>query len=279
MNANTKINSVVVSATKNAEQTQQQVKTYNGFDADSRLDWDIFEAQKVGNYYVYSNAELAVQFRTRLQRTFHDCMGVVIYPAINGNFPCSIIFKYNPADCPEDKIRSLVDVTKINKSSKPNFYDYRMKQMNDFNGVKYELNDETKLLLAEFMYGGKKANMPESGRWKNNIIQQKIQTPVMYGMGAMSNNIEIYIEVINVNFRALLRKLFGNTLVLSTVKDESGRIVNYTGTAKYQPRILKSNPDGTFNIAIDQFSEQKIDELYSIANPSMCDIGVGYKIY
>jgi hypothetical protein len=273
------INNVTVNNRKDSKET---TKTYGalGLDAKSSLDWDIFEGSKVGNTYIYTDGELSIEIRERLQKTFHDCIGIQINPEFNGIFPVSIVFKYNTQQCPEDKIRSLIDVTKIRKSDgKPSFLDAKRTQLNAVNGTKYVLNDETKLLLAEFMFGGKKANMPDSKNWDHNVRQVINQVVSPYGVPGTNNYVDIYVEVMNVNFRALLRKLFGKSLVVSTSKDENGQTINYTSSAKYDAHQTRRNIDGTFNIKITQFDEAAVERLYAKNNPAPYHVGCGFRIY
>jgi hypothetical protein len=269
------------------QKNQQQEKTWGDLKLDSRasLDWEVMPVESIGHSIIINSAVLMMTIRERMQKTFHDFAGVDIFVPKPGRqvFECRFAFWYNPAPVPEGKIKSLVDVTKV-KPNENSFYNMKQASNHIINGVKYELNDETKLLISDMLYGGRKANMPNSKNWNNrdNVEQSVIQIRNDFSgyYQRSSTNVQIYVDVKNVDLRLVLKKLFGKSMIISTTKDSAGKTVNYSVDCLYNPISYTGRPDNTFDITISQFDPNAVRKLFAQQHPmQFCSINGGRTFY
>ena len=232
-----------------------------------RLEWEPRNFEKIGETTRINSKDLARIIKEQFKESFHDCVGCRIEYA-NG-FRMILFFENNLNPVPDGKIKNLVnyaDASNINKNDVVAKMAYLNKGML---GKTFDLNDDTKVLLKEMMYGGvdnKKIN------WKE-MISEIHDRPVINPNAPFQNfnsNVErIIIAVTGFDINLVVRKLFGTRMIIDT-KQEDGKVVNITGNARYKVNYAnKAFPDGSFMINIERFSPEVVTEMMAKETPQV----------
>ena len=131
----------------------------------------------------------------------------------------------------------------------------------------FTLNNETKLLLSKYMYGGKNANMPNNKKvWGNENVLREVHIPVTDPFRRAYNTDRILVRVSNFDLRRILQELYGYNMITKTVADSNGDLT-YRSEARYEVRFIKANADGTFIMNIEQFDSAAIEKIFMQENP------------
>lgn len=257
------------------------LKTYGDLSENAMLVWQPQTFTAFGRMMHMTNGQICTLIKEYYAQTFHDLRGVMLHyyptPTGTGNFVMELCFSKNPQPCPDGKIENLTDLT-INMSGSRNIYAARQVSNNRALGKHYTLNEKTKLLLADVMYGGKdnKTNKPESNSWAS-FIQERPQpvTNIMYPMQA----VEMLVWVSGCfDFHRVLKKVFGSRMVIDTVMDENGKTKNVTGNAVYKARFInyKINQPAIFTIQIEQFDPDQVKKMAEENSPFINQSGPQY---
>lgn len=220
--------------------------------------------------------KLAQIIREQFQKKFHDVIGAFVGYAGN-NFTVTLFFQDNPDQIPVGKIKNLVNYQTNDGVDRKSLWEQSQMLKRRSTGKTFALNDATKLLLSDFMYGGKGANKPNNEkRWTESTFERRVPAPTsLYQYGAEN----IIIGVTNIDLKAICHKLFGNTIITSTKYDEDGTAYNtQSNGAFYEVRYSKPMPDGSFMINIEQFDRQKVEEYTKNENPQMV-MGSGLQMF
>lgn len=219
--------------------------------------------------------ELAHQITSIFKPIFHDLIGTRImylgkHPFSGLDmFKTTMFFEYNNADIPNGKIRNVENLSApISRGS--SIYERNSRIQNMMNNKVYTLTDETKILLSDFLYGGRDANKPGAKNWNNsNNVSQKT-----YGSNSpFINNYNaerIILEVNNIDLNATVAKLFGNTMITHSAITSDNKVKSYTANAKYYVKCMRYKENTNQKICIlhiEQYDNDKVEESTIKKNP------------
>lgn len=258
-------------------QQEQQQPDLNGakpkvgeIPADSRLEWTPLEFKSLGKVMRTTNDELARTIKEAYMESFHDLRGVNIVYAPPSGFIVELFFELNTEPLESGKIRNVIDLTEPNKDV--DLFSMMQATQNKMNGKKYTLNDETKLLLSDCMFGGRNAkdNRPKSKAWDNRISEVHVSL-TSYGDMMFNNKPRperILVKVVGLDIKKVVQKLYGDDMIIKTVTDGNSD-TNIHARARYDVRFIDVNPNGTFNIHIEQFDADAVKQFVLKKNPQI----------
>lgn len=255
---------------KETNKTESSEKMVGSIPENSRLEWSPIPFESFGKTTRIHSDELARKIRAAFGETFHDLCGAnVIYE--NNNFVVKLYFAYNLDPIPEGKIRNLISLTNTSPSDSSNMGLYQKMNViqNRYDGKRYTINDETKLLLSDFMYGGRQANKPNSKSWNNPDPKHKRIVEIAEPISSYGNrNAERTIVSIqnDIDLRRVLQKLYGDDMVIKTQSGLDSDI-NSHAKALYEPRFVKYCANGTFIMNIEQFDKGAVEQFAIQENP------------
>lgn len=233
----------------------------------SVLDFEPITFEAFGKTTRVNSYELAKMIREMFQKKFHDVIGCNI--VWDGrNFNTTLFFQNNTEPIPDGKIKNLINLQSNEGINSRSLWDRNQFVQRKVAGDTFALNDATKLLLSDFMYGGRQANKPNNKKaWSQNTFERKVPaSPLLYQRGAEN----IIIGVTGLDIKVICHKLYGNTIVTSTEYDEEGSAYNNQSKgAFYELRFGKLMQDGSVMINIEQFDRQKVEELTKKENPQI----------
>lgn len=232
----------------------------------AELQWSPLVFQSFGHTTRITNDELARRIRTAYGATFHDLKGCNV-TFLNGNFNVELFFEVNTDPVPDGKINNLDNLTApINSGNL--FYRNQVVQ-HKLKGESFTINDETKLLLSDCMYGGRQANKPNSKRWKDYVTEIHVPLSAYSDPFFRQRNAErVMVRVTGLDLRRILQKLYGDEMVISTSTDGESA-VNNMAKAFYEPRFIKMLPNGTFVMNIEQFDKAAVEQFVVKENPQL----------
>lgn len=249
------------------------LKMYNGISENARLEWDSLTFEAFGKIERTTNRALSTTIREYLSKTFHDIRGVnILYnpgPGNNQPFVLEMYFAKNQAPLADGKIENLTDITVAAKGTSL----YYQKQVvdNKAAGKHYTLNDETKVLLGDLMFGGKDANKPNNGRW-NQYISEIWVPSSDFTFNPRAG--ELLLKVSGCfDIHRILQKLYGNTMITKTqgFTDDQGntKARNFSSEAAYEVRFIRFayNEPTVFIMNIEQFDKSAVEEMTVKENP------------
>lgn len=236
------------------------------FDGSEFIKWQSETFEAFGKTTRIDSAELSRKIYAHFKQTFHELKGcnMVILP--NAQIGVELYFERNTEPLPDGKIMnldSLVDPV----SSRNNMYERMNVVQNRRMGKTFTLNNETKLLLAPFMFGGKNANMPNNNKvWGNDAVLREVHIPVTDPYRRGFNTDRILVRVSGLDIRRILQELYGRDIITKTVATESAD-TNYRSEARYEVRFIKALADGRFVMNIEQFDSAAIEKIFMQENP------------
>lgn len=264
----TKFENVV---TKVTEGSNTQPRMFGILPENSKLMWDSVPFEAFGRIMRTTNRDIALAIKLLYEKTFHDLRGV--YISWDGKqFITELFFAKNMAPKPDNKIENLIDVT--TRTSGQSLFDLKQIIDNKASGKKYILNDETKLLLSDIVYGGEQNGKPDNRKIWNDRTVMPIRVPSgdpFYNPNAC----QIVLRVTGIfDFHRILTKLFGSRMVIKTevVNDPSSnkpKMQNISADAAYEARYIKPviNEPYVFIMNIEQFSKAKVESIIMQENP------------
>ena len=113
--------------------------------------------------------QVAIRIHEIFKKLFNDLAFVYIVPKFNGirfEFDVKFIFEKNAVPATDGKIDNLINLTTVDNSNRNDLYAIKQSQYFKSKSIIYELSDETKMYLAEFM--------PDYLRDKFKILRAKI---------------------------------------------------------------------------------------------------------
>lgn len=238
------------------------------FNGSEELRWQPETFEAFGKTTRINSAELSRKISAYFKQTFHEFKGCNMVILANGQIGVELFFERNTEPLPNGKIMnldSLVDA--VSSGSRTNLYERMQVTQNRRMGKTFTLNNETKLLLSKFMYGGRNANMPNNKKvWGNENVLREIHIPVNDPYLKGYNTDRILVRVSNLDIRRIIQELYGKDIITKTVANESGD-TNYRSGARYEVRFIKPNADGTFIMNIEQFDSAAIEQIFMKENP------------
>lgn len=264
----TNFNNVITEEGNNEKEktnTKNPVEYGMDFTGNEVLKWQPHVFDAFGKTTRIRSDILAKEICTMFKQTFHELKGCNIVPLPNGQFSVELYFERNTEPLPAGKImnlESLIDGTGAN-----NLYYRQQVIQNRKAGKAYTLNNETKLLLSKFMFGGKEANKPNNTKiWNSDSVIKEVHIPVNSPFFRSQNTDRILVRASGLDIRRILQELYGRDMVTKTIAGEEGDI-NYRGNAQYEPRFIKANADGTFIMNIEQFDKAAVESIFMQENP------------
>lgn len=263
---------------------QQNVKMVGTIPANSQFEFQPTPFKSFGHTTRITNKQLCEIIKAKFAETFHDLRGVMIH-FYNGNFVTEFYFEYNADQLKPGQIRNMENLTQGSKNDK-SFLAGQQRIYNKLQGRLFTINDETKLLLSDYMYGGRKANQPnDRKKWDQNIkpIDTKVGNNTFGHNPIFPNQVhEVYVMVTGLDLRRILRDVvFGDTMVTETKKNENDQLVNYTSKAYYEPRYIKPLPgiDEVFVMNIEQFDKDAVEQFVAFENPMIYSAPNGVRFF
>ena len=233
----------------------------------SILDFEPVTFEAFGKTTRVNSYELARMIREMFQKKFHDVIGANI--TWDGrNFNTTLFFQNNTEPIPDGKIKNLINLQSAEGINSRSLWERNQLVQNKKSGETFALNDATKILLSDFMYGGRQANKPNNKQtWAQNTFERRVPAPTaLYQYGAEN----VIIGVTGLDIKVICHKLYGNKIVTSTEYDENGTAYNNQSKgAYYELRFGKMMQDGSVMINIEQFDRQKVEELVKKENPQI----------
>lgn len=254
---------------------------YDIFDGSEYMVFEPESFVSIGKVMRINSAELARKIYARFRQTFHDLKGVYIGYVMNNPaaFNVEFYFQKNDEACGMEEFSNLDNLSTSN-SKVTDVFERQQTVQNRKIGKTYTLNNETRLILSKFMFGGVQANKPNNNKvWNDDNVIKEIHmsngtNPFYHQYGTE----QILVRVTKLNLNMLLAELFGNTMVTKTAVDDGGGDVNYSSYAAYQASFNKNCPDGTFMINITQFDRKAVEEDFVKENPMPQGYG-GVRMY
>lgn len=223
--------------------------------------------------------ELATLVSSIFKNIFHDYIGCRIEFTgrdQNGNdyFNTNLVFRDNPAPVPDDIIKSTVNL--VNRGSgdletKEGRFNY-LEMVSTFNhrseGKIFTLTDEAKKILLEFMsnVNGKPVTMKNIDKFIE-LTTESANNPLISG------NAEIISVIVkNVNLNAIIKKLYGDTMVISSKKNNDGNYEINCGKCQYKLEWngFKANTNNRESIiTINQYSIELAKDINIKENPAL----------
>ena len=243
--------------------TKNPVEYGLGFDGSESLKWQPETFEAFGKTARINSAELSSKICAHFRQTFHEIKGCNVWIQNNGQIAVDLFFERNTDELPSGKIMNLESLID-NKGG--DLFDRVQVTQNRKLGKVFALNNETKLLLSKFMYGGKNANLPNNTKVWGSVVSE-VHIPVADPFRRVYNTDRILVKVTGLDIRRIVQEIYGRDIVTKTVADESGD-TNHRDNALYEIRFIKAMPDGSFIMNIEQFSVEAAQEIFIKENPA-----------
>jgi len=251
----------------------KNLKTYDQFSENAYATFDPITFNSFGNIMRTTNRNLATIIKENYQKIFHDLRGVYIayYPGSPAPFMVEFYFAKNIAPKPEDKIANLKDLT-VMDAQHNNLYYQKQVLNNKVGGKHYTLNDDTKIILGDIMFGGKDANKPNQAKWNNFIEEVWVPTvdqTFRPGSGELLIKVSKCFDI-----HRILQKVMPEHMLWKIENKDDGagnsKAVVSTAVAKYECRFIKFtyNDPFVFIMNIEQFDKNAVEEMTASENPT-----------
>ena len=210
--------------------------TENNGKRELRMNWEPISIENYTKVARENSVELAKKFSTKFRSIFHDYVGCNIFVGNNMKLEMELFFEMSADVAPEGKINNLVDLSSGRGVDRTNVFDGMQFINQKFSSKRYKLNAETRELLSDIMYGGRQANKPtdeakwakheEIRSWNANGNSQN----VMYGRSAERQ----VLRVTGIDINKVAQRLYGDTTVIETTRNDNNETINRTAYALYQ---------------------------------------------
>ena len=238
------------------------------FNGSESIIWQPETFEAFGKTTRMNSADLSRKIYSHFKQTFHELKGCNVVILANGQIAVELYFERNTEPLPDGKIMNLDSlIDPVSSSSRANLYERMQVTQNRRMGKAFTLNNETKLLLSKFMYGGKNANLPNNNKvWGNENVLREVHIPVNDPYRRGYNTDRILVRVAGLDIHRVLQELYGRDIITKTEANESGDI-NYRSDARYEVRFIKAMADGSFIVNIEQFDSSAIEKIFMQENP------------
>lgn len=238
------------------------------FDGTEEIKWQPEPFESFGKTTRINSADLSRRIYNHFKQTFHELKGCNMIVLPNAQIAVEMFFERNTEPLPDGKIMNLDSlIDPVGAGSRNNLYERMQVTQNRFRGKTFALNNETKLLLSKFMFGGKNANTPNNNKvWGNENVVREIHIPVNDPYRRGYNTDRILMRVSGLDIRRILQELYGRDIITKTVASADGD-TNYRSEARYEVRFIKAMVDGSFIMNIEQFDSAAIEKIFMQENP------------
>ena len=243
--------------------------------SDARLELNPVPFKAYGKTTRISNVELSKLITSAFKPLFNDLLGTLVsMPIAVGQFRVDLYFEYNRDECPDNAIRNLISLINPKDSSVPESYARTHALYSKRDGKVYDLNRETKILLAPLMFGGADVNRPENeNRWKQFVSEVPYQgnSPYYNGRGMVMDRHIINVTGLDIN--KVIRAIYGTQMTTHTVYSNIGGKVeaeNFNSdSAKYIARFAEwsQSQQGEFLLNIEQFDDAEVKAIFAKEHP------------
>lgn len=241
----------------------------------ARAEFDPAIFTSFGNFARTNSRDLSTLIKENYQKVFHDLKGVYVsyVPGSPQPFVVSFFFSKNREACPSGKIVNLKDLTVITSGGQNNLFDKMQALQHKARKEQFTINDETKVILSDIMFGGRDANKPSfTKKWNAYISQiyQPSNNPVYY-----NNSGELVVVVSGCfDIHSILRKIMPPTMTTSTFGQQdpvTGKVTckNVVANAGYDLRFIKydQRDPNLFYMNIEQYDRDGVEKIYREENP------------
>lgn len=248
--------------------TKNPVEYRDSFDGSEELKWQPETFEAFGKTTRMNSADLSRKICNHFKQTFHEIKGCNMLVLPNGQIAVELYFERNTEPLPKGKIMNLDSlIDPVGSGAGSNLYERMQVTQNRRLGKVFALNNETKLLLSKFMFGGKNANLPNNNKvWGNENYVREVHIPVNDPFRRGYNTDRVLVRVSGLDIRRILQEIYGRDIITKTVANESGD-TNYRSEARYEVRFIKAMADGSFIMNIEQFDSAAIEKIFMQENP------------
>lgn len=251
---------------------------------DSTIEISPIPFKSFASFLEIDSDELANKISSIFRPIFHDFVGSFItYTGKRPNgtdcYEVTLFFEPNPNEMEKGKISNIVNLTSTNSSNRKSIFEQNAVIQNRLNNKIYTLDDETKILLAPFMYGGKDANKPNAKSWNTNVKQKVYHSnnPFVKNYNAE----HIVLEVTGLDLNVIVQKLYGETMITHSSITADNKVKSYTAKARYNTRFmhfLNGSTGKLFTVHIEQYDEDEVSKITMKNNPQFIQ-QYGYLAY
>lgn len=191
---------------------------------------------------IITSIELAKKINSLFRPTFSDFEGCTLMPDQSGMFQVSLYFKDkgNPGPAQIKNISSIM----VNTNGKSDVM-ARITNMNRINSSKkYDLTEQTKQALTEFMFNGVINYNKNSVNWGQCVTEASENA---------YNGYSIFVRVANLDIMKIIKKIYGNKINGSNVEYQMSIIRPTNGQI--------NTPNANFLINISQLNTKQVEKL------------------
>mgnify|MGYP004455141761 CR=1 FL=1 len=265
---------------KETNKQQEEKKFVGSIPETAEIEFETDPLDTMAHVERSNTKDLSIKIKEKFRKVFHDLKGVYIQYQNDKNFATSLIFEYNSAKVPDGKIKNLVPVSLkgANSNSGENLFEINNRLQKKFTGKTFELTDETKLLLAPYMYGDKNQNNYKNTKAWNQRIQEVKESTMNTSPWLYSNNSErVYLVVTGLDIRKLLRAVYGRKMVIKTIINDN-KADNIMAEAFYDIEFRGNRPEFSI-VNIWQIDKSKVQEVAQRESPKMAYDVTGIKYF
>lgn len=265
---------------KETNKQQEEKKFVGSIPETAEIEFETDPLDTMAHVERSTTKDLSIKIKEKFRKVFHDLKGVYIQYQNGKNFATSFIFEYNSAKVPDGKIKNLTPVSLkgTNSNSGENLFEINNRLQKKFTGKTFELTDETKLLLAPYMYGDKNQNNYKNTKAWNQKIQEVKESTMNTSPWLFSNNSErVYLVVTGLDIRKLLRAVYGRKMVIKTIINDN-KADNIMAEAFYDIEFGGNRPEFSI-INIWQIDKSKVQEVAQRESPKMAYDVTGIKYF
>lgn len=228
-----------------------------------RLEWDTVPFPENDKRANMRARTLAAEISERFKSVFADYAGTNIL--FNGkNFTVQLVFEKGAGN---GKIENLIDYANNTGFNTRNAYSVHNYIDRKFSGRMFDINEETKELVSEIMFGGPDAKHD----WEKLIKENRMSNAqTMIGVNNFyapkSERILLMIDG-GIDLNRVLTKMYGNTQAFGQTKNEIGEVFNKVSKVRYKASLSKYLPDGDMSINIDCFDPEAVKKTLLDQNP------------
>ena len=248
----------------NTKEEKKEEKMWGSLSDNAKMDWDPIKVP-LQSQTQYLNSSVACGWISiKMRETFSDYMGCNLKIGQGNMLYLEMYFGRNSNNSKTNNLLPSIISVHDKKIEVNDIVAMKLRQKALMNNNIFSLNDETKLLLGEFIGGIK----PDSKEWKKYIrvenTSSMMNVPNNYmaiKSGRIAENVEIVVTIPNIRY--IFNKLLGYKFTIGTELDDNGNPYNVNSTAFRDIKILEFNKDGTFTMKIETFDHDNVASAYS----------------
>lgn len=259
---------------KNNEEREREERKFGNLSESTKIKIESIPFDCISKSKVMTSDELATLITSAFKNVLHDLSFSIITYENTGKslqLVLRMYFQYNNKPASDGYNKNVVLVSEGVKISEHHMINRMKALQNKVEGKKFTLNDETKLLLSDYMIGGRQLYLPtknNNNRWDKSAYEfydntNSGYTPYYYNN---ANSVTPYICVTDLDINKIVSDIFGGTMITSTVK-QGDELVNYKCKCRYNIRYIKNLPNSrSISLSVEQYDIGKVEEMNAINN-------------